>query len=252
MVLPLEPGGVPRVLLPNAADARYMASGHLAFLRQGTLFVVPFDPQTLELRGDPVAVLKDVAQSVVAWDSDDLTLAGHYAISPQGMLAYAASPPVSYPDRELVSVDRQGRVTAVGAPAKGYRSHVELSPDGTRLAVSIQTGTDVRLFAYDLRRGSLSRIGEALRGEAIVVAWSRDDRLAVQLIDAGKITAAIVRPDDGLFLGTVVLTPYAVAPDGQRFYAVRQLPRTAKPVTEIHVVLNWFEELTAKLGSPGR
>jgi hypothetical protein len=47
-------------------------------------------------------------------------------------------------------------------------------------------------------------------------------------------------------LGAGVLTPYAVAPDGRRFYAVRQTTRASAPVTEIRVVLNWFEELRTK------
>ena len=55
MVQSLTPGAAPKLLLSEAADARYLSSGHLAFLRQGTLFVVPFDAQTLELRGEPVA-----------------------------------------------------------------------------------------------------------------------------------------------------------------------------------------------------
>lgn len=195
MLLPLAPGAAPRVLIRQAADARYLPTGHLAFLRQGTLFVVPFDARTLELRGDPVAVVKDVSQSVVAWDSDDLTLAGQFAISPQGALAYVRSSLPAYPDRELISIDRTGRITPIAAPAKGYRNHVELSPDGSRLAVSVQSGSDIHVFAWDLRRGSISRLAESLRGEVIVSAWSRDDRIAVQVVDAGKITAAIVGPD---------------------------------------------------------
>jgi Tol biopolymer transport system component len=396
MVLPLQPGAAPRILLREAADARYLPSGHLAFLRQGTLFVVPFDAPTLELRGEPVAVLKDVAQSAVAWDSDDLTLAGQFAISPQGTLAYVSSPPTAYPERELVAIDRQGRIAPIGAPARGYRSHVEVSPDGFRLAVSVQTAADVRLFAYDLRRGSLSRIAGLLEGETIVAAWSRDNRIAVQVVNAGKVTAAVVSPDDAspaqmvassngfwagswspdgrlvgmkdghlwfympgdaasrpaevmatrsvetqpawspdgrwlayssdvtgrlevhvrpvpgpgeavmvslnggrnpawnpngrelfytetgtdqdrmmavnmttpgrpgnpaplfsfrhdrLFVGTPILTPYAVSPDGQRFYAARSLPQVPVPVTEINLVLNWFEELRARVGVRGR
>jgi eukaryotic-like serine/threonine-protein kinase len=396
MIQPLTPGAKARVLLRQAADARYLPTGHLAFLRQGTLFVVPFDARALELRGDPVAVLKDVAQAVVAWDSDDLTLAGQFAISPQGTLAYVSGPLTAYPDRELVSVDRAGLITPVGAPVKGYRNHVEVSHDGSKVAVSIQTAADIRAFAYDLRRRSMSRLADGLRGEVIVAAWSHDDQLAVQLIDAGRITAAVVRLDgaspampvagstgfwasswspdghlvgirgghlwifaphaddaaplewtttkaletqpawspdgrwmaytsdatgrpevqlrpfpgpgeavtmstnggsspawnpdgrelffvepgpdhdrmmavpvpapghpgrpaalftftrDELFLGAAVLTPYAVAPDGRRFYAVRQPRHAPRPVTEIHVILNWPEGLKSKLpAAPG-
>jgi len=44
-----------------------------------------------------------------------------------------------------------------------------------------------------------------------------------------------------------VLTPYAVARDGEHFYSVRQLPRTSGPVTQISVILNWFEDLKTKV-----
>ena len=195
MALSLAPGASPKLLIPQAADARYLSSGHLAFLRQGTLFVVPFDARALELRGEPVAVLKDVAQAVVAWDSDDLTLAGQFAISPSGALAYVSSPLTSYQPRELVAIDRAGHVTSVGAPAANYRNHVDLSPDGGRIGVSVQSTAGIQLFAFDLARHNLSRLADLLAGEVMLGAWSRSDRIAVGVVDGGKITAAIVRPD---------------------------------------------------------
>lgn len=391
MVQSLAPDAVPKLLLPRAADARYLPTGHLAFLRQGTLFVVPFDLKALEIRGDPVAVVKDVSQASAAWDSSDLTLAGQFALSPQGALAYVPSVAAVSPDRELVSVDRQGHVTRLSAPAKGYRNHVALSPSGDRLAVSVQTAADIQLFAFDIARGTLSRVADSLKGEVNLATWSRHDDIAVQVINDGKVFAAIVRPDveasprtindstefwassltadgrligmsggdlwiypvppstarpmpftktfatetqpmwspdgrsvayasdatgrsevyvrsvagngeavmvsieggnapawspDGhelfyvapfgdqvrmmasvvrapmtfgkpaplfafkpgeLFLGTSILTPYAVGAGGQRFYGVRQMASASRPVHEINVVFNWFAEVGARL-----
>jgi hypothetical protein len=41
---------------------------------------------------------------------------------------------------------------------------------------------------------------------------------------------------------------YAVAPDGQQFYAVRQAPTAPiPPVTHIHLIQNWTEELKARV-----
>ncbi len=194
MVLSLTPGARPRLLVRNAADARYLPTGHLAFMRQGTLFVVPFNVNTLQVAGDPVPVLPDVSQAIVAWDSVDLTLAGQFAVSPQGTLAYVSSPLASYSDRKLVTVDRHGRVTVLGAPPKGYRSHVVLSPNGRQLAVSVQTASGIQAFAYDLARGTMTRLAEGLTGELIVAAWSRDDEIAMQVVDGGKVSAVIVRP----------------------------------------------------------
>jgi hypothetical protein len=38
-------------------------------------------------------------------------------------------------------------------------------------------------------------------------------------------------------------TCYSVAPDGQEFFTLRMLPRQPARVTQIRLVLNWFEEL---------
>jgi len=54
-----------KVILQDAVDARYLASGHLVFLRQGTLFGVPFDVKRLETRGTPVPLLSGVVQSLI-------------------------------------------------------------------------------------------------------------------------------------------------------------------------------------------
>ncbi len=41
---------------------------------------------------------------------------------------------------------------------------------------------------------------------------------------------------------------FAVSPDGARFYATKAMPRPpTPPVTQVQLVLNWTEELKAKL-----
>jgi serine/threonine-protein kinase len=49
-----------RVLLEDAADARYVPTGHIVFLRQGTLMAVRVDPAKLEIVGQPVALVENV------------------------------------------------------------------------------------------------------------------------------------------------------------------------------------------------
>ena len=53
-----------------------------------------------------------------------------------------------------------------------------------------------------------------------------------------------------LFFLTVVTRGYDVSPDGQRFFVVQR--RSAPPnarATQVNLVLNWFEELKAKVAS---
>ena len=55
-------------------------------------------------------------------------------------------------------------------------------------------------------------------------------------------------PSSDLWFGGIPVRAYSVAPDGQRFYVVRQQPITLPaPVTHIHLIQNWLEELKARV-----
>ena len=196
MIRRLVAGAEPQLLLSEAADARYLPTGHLAFMRQGTLFVVRFDAQTFELRGSPVAVVSNVAQSAAAWFADDLTLTGQFAISPEGRLAYVPSPSVSLPTSDLVRVNRRGDVSTLGAPPNAYRERVEVSPDGTMLAVSVQSTTDVRLFLYDMARGTLApAFPQQAARDTIRPVWSATVQIAMQVYRSGGSHLALLSAD---------------------------------------------------------
>ena len=119
------PSGRPKVLLEDAADARYVPTGHLVFMRQGTLFAVPFDVDRLEVRGKSVAVLAPVAQALTAAHVFDITGAGQFAVSTQGTLAWVPNP--SVPDSEQSGGEgrpsRRGRSTAWISSQRGVSAH---------------------------------------------------------------------------------------------------------------------------------
>jgi hypothetical protein len=196
MIRLLAPDAKPQVLLSEAADARYIPTGHLVFMRQGTLFAVRFDPETFALRGSPVAIVSNVAQSTAAWFSDDLTLSGQFAVSPDGILAYVPSPSVSLPTSDLVRVNRNGDVTTLGAPPNTYRERVEVSPDGRVLAVTVQSITDVRLFLYDMVRGTLApAFPQPAQRDTIRPIWSASGQIAMQVYRAGGSQLALLSAD---------------------------------------------------------
>ena len=212
MIRRLDNGSTPALLLSQAADARYMPTGHLSFMRQGTLFVVGFDAQTLELRGSPVAVLSDVAQSSAAWFVDDLTLSGQFAFSPQGTLAYVPGREAALPLSDLVRVNRRGEVVNVGAPPNTYRERVEVSPDGSTLAVSVQSKTDIRLFLYDMTRGALTAITQTDR-ETMRPIWSADGKIAMQVFRAGGSHPAILAADRATLVEEPLMPQSGFAPN---------------------------------------
>ena len=58
--------GERKILIKGGADARYVPTGHLVYMRAGTLMAVPFNLERLEVTGSPVAVIADVMQAAHA------------------------------------------------------------------------------------------------------------------------------------------------------------------------------------------
>jgi serine/threonine-protein kinase len=215
-------GGTRKPVLTDGADARYLPTGHLVFMRQGKLFAVPFDPDRLEARGKPVPVLDEVAQALSAGNTVRVSGAGQFAVASTGTLAWVSSPVVPYPDRELVSVDRAGHVTALAAATRPFSAFMRLSPEGRRLAVTVRTLTESGLWIYDLERGNLTPVNR--EGESDYPVWSPDgQRLAFAWGNAGGASLAM-QPADGSAAPTTLLTgilvPSTFSPDGRQIAAV--------------------------------
>ena len=160
------------VLLEDAADARYVATGHLAFLRQGTLMVVLFDLDKLEVIGQPVPALANIAQALNTTDSRLDTAAGQFCISTSGSLVYASGGIV--PDREtsLVWVDHRGKAEPIAAFKAPFFAP-RLSPDGQRIAYSA-LGMEGHIWIYDLNRGTAMKLTS--EGMSEFAVWTSDGR----------------------------------------------------------------------------
>jgi Tol biopolymer transport system component len=211
------------VVLRDAADARYVSTGHLVFLRRGVLFAAPFDAERSEVRGTPVAVLDAVAQALTAGYEGDTTGAGQFAVAVTGTLAWLPGPVAPYPDRALVTVDRRGQVSPLPAPVRSYGPDLRLSPDGRRLAVTIKTLAERGLWLYDLGRGILTPLAGS--GEANFPVWAPDgQRLVFGWLKDGRRSLA-VQSADGTAPPQVLVArgpfPSSFTRDGRQLAAVR-------------------------------
>jgi eukaryotic-like serine/threonine-protein kinase len=128
-----------RNLIQGATHPRYAPSGHLVYAQGGNLMAMPFDAQRLTATGAAVPVVEGVLE---------------YSISATGSLAYVIGAAGATGQRRLVWVTRNGIEQPLPAPMHDYRNP-RLSPDGRRLAVTIDEPTQVWL--YDLSRETLSR-----------------------------------------------------------------------------------------------
>ena len=219
------PGGKATLLQADAADARLLPNGQIAFVRQGTLFVADFDADALAIRGSPRAVTKDVAQVVMSGISQDLTLMGQFAVSAEGALAYVASPLVTRPDAELVAVTRTGKATPLGGQPDTYQAGGSLSSDGGRVAVSLTTNQERRPYAFDLARGTLTPLSPPGKGEFVGRAWSKSNAVAFLVFEAGTtqlVVISAVNPSEVVRVpDSDDFWPSAWSPDGTRLLGLR-------------------------------
>jgi serine/threonine protein kinase len=139
--------GETKTLVENGVWGRYAPTGHLLFVRDQTMMAVRLDVERLEISGIPVPVLADVMPELGQGDIPA-------ALTQNGTLAFVPGVLMN-PQRQLVWVDRQGRETPF--PETHRYKHPSISPDGTRIALTIEDkGWD--LWALELGRNTLSRL----------------------------------------------------------------------------------------------
>ena len=163
----LDAGEPSRELVAAGSNAKY-ASGHIVYLREGTLVAHAFDAERLELRGEPVPLVEEVQIA----GAGSTGVAGAFSVSDTGLLAYQSGFAVR---SQLAWFDRSGaRIATLGDEAD--YADVSLSPDDSRAAVSIldpSLGTrDVWL--YDIVRGTRERFTFD-RGDDFAPIWARPD-----------------------------------------------------------------------------
>ena len=144
-VLDLTTGKV-RSLGVRALRVRYMPSGHLLLVTGDALRAVAFDVRTLEVHGEPIAVL------------DSATTNGtisRFALSRTGTAVYTVRPQRPSPVLQLTLVDLAGNERRLPLPGAWAFSGVRFSPDGRRIAFTIWDSTS--LFVHDLVLGSTTQ-----------------------------------------------------------------------------------------------
>jgi serine/threonine-protein kinase len=164
--------GKPKTLIAAGYFGRYVPSngkhGHLLYVHQRTLFAVPFDPERLELLGTPQAIVNGIV-------SNSVGSAGRFDISTShsGMFVHqeGATSEFGY---QVSWLDSSGKTTPLIAKPAPY-GNIRLSPDGQRLALSINTGKGNDLFIYDFMRDKMSQLtfSDVLNGSPV---WTPDGK----------------------------------------------------------------------------
>jgi serine/threonine-protein kinase len=187
-----EIGSGTHTVLTNGVYGLYAASGHLVYVAgDGTLLAAPMDPGARELTGPAVALAEGVG--IGAFGSADM------AISDDGTLVYGVGGTAGGL-ATAVWVDREGEVTPIESGWEydpGFPEvSVELSPDGSRLALMIVTDAGHDIWVKELDGGGVSRLtfDDATDHRP---RWSRDgQRIMYNSTRAGQ-SDLWVQPADG-------------------------------------------------------
>jgi serine/threonine-protein kinase len=171
--------GERKVVVEDGTDARYLPTGHLAFMRRGVLMAAPFDLERLELAAPAVPVIEDVSQAVL-----NVEEAGLYGVADSGLLVCAPGGVYEEGSVELILIDESGQAQPLPGLDKPLVSpQLEFSPDGRQLVFPERARSGL-LWLFDVERHTHRALSD--RGLAAAPRWSPDgNRLVVSWSEAG-------------------------------------------------------------------
>jgi hypothetical protein len=148
-------------------------SGHLLFVRQGTLLAQPFNPKTLALTGESFPIAERVEEAVAPGIAA-------FSVSDNGILAYGVSAGTAA-GLQMAWFDRQGKQVEAVGPLGNYRG-IDLAPDGRHVAAHRHDGNGGDIWVTDLSRSTTSRFTFDASQENSSPIWSPDGSSIVYLV----------------------------------------------------------------------
>ena len=198
-------------LVTGGVCGRYVATGHLIYVKDEAMFAVRLDLRSMTTAGGAVPILADVAQA----HGDGYAA---FDVSTNGTLVYL--PASSFEaETELVFATRAGIVQPALPMADRY-DHPSLSPDGTQIAVDLKpkgAGSDIWVFPVGSARGT--RITDH-PGQELSPLWTPDGRELIYnserpTYDIWRRLSDASEPPRAVIGGGYDRLPSSVSPDGR-------------------------------------
>jgi serine/threonine-protein kinase len=145
-----------RKVLGGGITALYLSTGHLLSWQANdnlmSIVAVPFDPNTLEVKGGPTPLLEGLMGSAVS-DSGTLVYVSERPSAP-GSRGDTGTSRSQEPGRRMVWVDFEGKESPIRMPPRDFQ-YPKISPDGTRVALTV-SGNNADIWIWNLERETLT------------------------------------------------------------------------------------------------
>jgi serine/threonine-protein kinase len=197
------------VLHRGGAYPRVMAGEYLVFARKGTLFAAAFDRERVELVTRPEPVLEGVMSRTGNQAAGDGS--AQFDVSHSGLLVYRAGSESAgqYP---MIWVDREG-VASPALDQLGTYTDPRISPDGTKVAVSVISGSYNDIWVLDLERGALTRLTFG-GGSHYYPVWTPDSKYVTFSRDIDDSTGVYMKRADGSGADVTLIEPVTSTREG--------------------------------------
>lgn len=144
------------------SDGRYVPTGHLVYVRGGSLMAARFDVDRLAVNGSAMPVVDEVMTQP--------TGVGYFSFSRDGCLLYVTGEAQEFRQRLVWVADGHAIPLDV---AERCMEEPRLSPDGRRIAFGLRQATS-DIWIYDIEGGTLSRF--TFDGDNFAPVWSPEGR----------------------------------------------------------------------------
>jgi eukaryotic-like serine/threonine-protein kinase len=164
------------------------ACGYILFVNGGALTAQPFDPESFQLAGQPVAVAQ---HELEIWEK--AWFHSGFSVSESGILVFQSSNDFA---PELVWTDASGNEQERIRAQRGFRAPA-ISPDGRFIAISLDDLHDGkwRICIHDIERGVTTRLTDG--GDDWHPSWSADGKRIVYASTAGHMQCVYEIAADG-------------------------------------------------------
>ncbi|HEY6945406.1 MAG TPA: protein kinase [Candidatus Acidoferrum sp.] len=198
-----------KTVIQQGVNPHYLEPGYIVFGRSSSIWVAPFDAEHLKLTGQPAPVVNGVLVERPGIGVEQ------FAVSKNGTLAYLAGTGAEA-QRQIVLVDAKGVAKTLTEGGKPFED-LSLSPDGTKLALTVE-GSTWNIWIYNIIRKTLARL--TFENDNRDPLWTPDGKRVVYTSLRNGVYGLYWRPADGsgpeeqLLSGKNIIYASSWSPDG--------------------------------------